>query len=218
MARLSDTASSHLDKRFRQRDLSRHLRESYHASLQSTDYADYLCNLWMDFGLLDGLCSAPSAGEAKHSELHEAAAETHCFARCRRPDVDSAATNHAASVCDNILATVSTGLKSDARTQRQKTRIRGDDAFRNHLPARGSTTQTVGGRDVRRWRNDVSFFRCDPFPDIAIRGKLDGNGRGRFDGRFSCDLLGLGRLRERERLCGESTGRNQRAGQKRSSD
>jgi hypothetical protein len=52
--------------------------------------------------------------KAQDGELNGAAAEAHCFARARSPDVDTTTTHHAARVSYQILTTVSTGFKPHA--------------------------------------------------------------------------------------------------------
>ena len=94
--------------------------------------------------------------------------------------IDASTTHHAAGVRNNIFAAVRSGLQPDARTQRQVTRIGGDNSLRDHLSTRGSPTQTIRGRHVSRRRHDVSFLSRDPFAKVAFGRKVDVNRRSRF--------------------------------------
>ena len=116
------------------------------------------------------------AAQTQHRQLYRTPSETHRFARRRRPDVDSFATNETARVSYEVLTTVSTGVEPNTRAQRQVPRIRCDQSLGYHASTRSTSTQTVRSCDVSCRRYNISLFHCEFFTQITF---------GRFHGVWS---------------------------------
>src|SRR5687767_9401944 len=116
-----------------------------------------------------------SAAVAEHGELDRASAKTHRLSCAGRPDVYATAAHQAAGISHEILAAVSAGFESDARSQRQVTRICRDQALGYHPSTRSSAAQAVRRGDIRSRRRNVVFFVSKGLAQMTRRSLLDRN-------------------------------------------